>query len=155
MLHPPTSRAVSVSSSRRTRSHAVSSQANSMAPSEAALRPEDDAAIDEREDDDAANEVVMALDMRDRGTVGCCYYVAREEKLYFMDDVKFGGLDVIDTRQFPRRCPYAISTEPNSILVKLYSQPTILLLSSRVDEAVYEHLNPEGRSRGSVFGDGR
>ena len=39
----------------------------------------------------------MAVDMRDRGTVGCSYYVAREEKLYFMDDVPFGGIEVIDT----------------------------------------------------------
>jgi DNA mismatch repair protein MSH5 len=38
----------------------------------------------------------MALDMRDRSTVGCCYYVAREEKLYLMEDVQLGGLGVID-----------------------------------------------------------
>lgn len=52
---------------------------------------EDDAVLD------ALNEVIMAVDLRERGTVGCCYYVAREEKLYFMEDVKFGGLDVVDT----------------------------------------------------------
>ena len=61
------------------------------------LGGEDDAATQEREDNDALNEIVMAVDMRDRGTIGCSYYVAREEKLYFMDDVRFGGLDVIDT----------------------------------------------------------
>lgn len=66
------------------------------------MRPEDEADIDEREEEDALNEVVMAVDMRDRGTVGCCYYVAREERLYFMDDVKHGGLDVIDTRKQPQ-----------------------------------------------------
>lgn len=65
------------------------------------MRPEDEADIEEREEDDALNEVVMAVDMRDRGTVGCCYYVAREERLYFMEDVKHGGLDVIDTRKLP------------------------------------------------------
>ena len=79
----------------------MSGRANSIAPQDSALRPEDDVAVDEREDNDAANEVVMALDMRDRGTVGCCYYVAREEKLYFMDDIKFGGIDVVDTGTFP------------------------------------------------------
>lgn len=63
------------------------------------MRPEDEAVIEEREEDDALNEVVMAVDLRDRGTVGCCYYVAREEKLYLMEDVKHGGLDVIDTRK--------------------------------------------------------
>ena len=38
----------------------------------------------------------MAVDLKERGTVGCCYYVAREEKLYFMEDVQLGGVDVVD-----------------------------------------------------------
>ena len=61
------------------------------------MRPEEEGEIQEREENDALNEVVMAVDLRDRGTVGCCYYVAREEKLYFMEDVKHGELDIIDT----------------------------------------------------------
>jgi DNA mismatch repair protein MSH5 len=48
-------------------------------------------------DIDALNEVIMAVDLRERGTVGCCYYVARDEKLCFMEDVKFGGVDVVDS----------------------------------------------------------
>ena len=64
--------------------------------------PEDDAAIEDREETDAISEVVMALDVRDRGTVGCCYYVAREEKLYFMEDIKFGGIELVDTRKWTR-----------------------------------------------------
>ena len=52
---------------------------------------------DELEEDDSLNEVMMAIDMRNRDTIGCCYYVAREEKLYMLSDVKFGGLDIIDT----------------------------------------------------------
>ena len=47
---------------------------------------------------DLQNEVVMAVNLTDRGTVGCAYYVARDEKLYFMEDVRFGGPDVIDAR---------------------------------------------------------
>jgi DNA mismatch repair protein MSH5 len=46
---------------------------------------------------DALAEVIMAVDLRERGTVGCCYYVAREEKLYCIEDVRFGGIEVIDT----------------------------------------------------------
>ncbi|KAI4092728.1 MAG: hypothetical protein L6R37_007534 [Teloschistes peruensis] len=49
--------------------------------------PERDAEIDEREEDDFLNETIMALDLRDRGTVGCAYYVAREEKLYMLEDL--------------------------------------------------------------------
>ena len=47
-------------------------------------------------DSDSLNEVVMAVDIRDRGTVGCSYYVAREEKLYFMEDAKLVGPDIIE-----------------------------------------------------------
>lgn len=47
------------------------------------------------EDADHLNEVIMAIDLRDRGTVGCCYYVAMEEKLYLMEDVKHGGLEIV------------------------------------------------------------
>lgn len=38
--------------------------------------------------------------------------------------------------------------------VKLHIQPTAILLSTRVDESVDAHLDPEGRSRGSVNGVG-
>lgn len=39
----------------------------------------------------------MAVNLTDRGTVGCAYYVAREEKLYFMEDLKLGGVDIVDS----------------------------------------------------------
>lgn len=45
----------------------------------------------------------MAVDMTPRGTVGCCYYVAREEKLYFMEDVQIGDADIVDTRELDLR----------------------------------------------------
>lgn len=64
--------------------------------------PERDADIDEREEDDSLNEVVMAVDLRDGGTVGCAYYIAREEKLYMMQDVISGGIDIVELRErFP------------------------------------------------------
>lgn len=47
-------------------------------------------------DEDELNEVVMAVDMRERGAVGCAYYVAQSESFYFMDDFKLGGVDIID-----------------------------------------------------------
>jgi DNA mismatch repair protein MSH5 len=50
--------------------------------------------------DDTSNEVILAVDLTPRGTVGCCYYVARDEKLYFMEDIQFGEVDVIDARKF-------------------------------------------------------
>lgn len=53
----------------------------------------------EVEDDDSLNEVVMALDQRSRETIGCSYYAAREETLYLMNDIKYGDLDIIDSRE--------------------------------------------------------
>jgi DNA mismatch repair protein MSH5 len=56
---------------------------------------------EERDEDfDALNEVVMAVDLRDYGTVGCAYYVAREETMYFMEDAKLGGKEMIELRKF-------------------------------------------------------
>jgi hypothetical protein len=51
------------------------------------------------ENDETLNEIIMAVDMTPRGTVGCCYYVARDEKLYFMEDIQFGDAEVVDSRE--------------------------------------------------------
>lgn len=50
--------------------------------------------------DDTLNEIIMAVDMTLRGTVGCCYYMARDEKLYFMEDIEYGDVDVIDACEY-------------------------------------------------------
>lgn len=50
-------------------------------------------------DDDTAQEVVMAVNVTERGSVGCAYYVAREHKLYFMEDAQLGGADIVDLRE--------------------------------------------------------
>ncbi|ORY09079.1 mismatch repair protein 5 [Clohesyomyces aquaticus] len=84
-------------------------------------------------EDDSLDEIVMAVDLRDRGTVGCCYYVAKEEKLYFMEDMKLGGADIVNS-------------------LKAFIQPTVVLLSTKIDDEVIEKLDPENKSRGS--GDG-
>ena len=61
------------------------------------MRAERDDEVLDRENNDSLNEIIMAVDLRDRGTVGCCYYIAREEKLYLMEDIKSGGIEVVDT----------------------------------------------------------
>ncbi|KAF2145739.1 uncharacterized protein K452DRAFT_244048, partial [Aplosporella prunicola CBS 121167] len=93
-------------------------------------QPEDD---DDSDNLDALNEVIMAVDLRERGTVGCSYYVAREEKLYFMEDMKLGGADMVDA-------------------LKLYVDPTVILVPARIDETVLDKLDPEQRRYGSVDG---
>jgi DNA mismatch repair protein MSH5 len=55
---------------------------------------------EERDEDlDALNEIVMAIDSRDYGTIGCAYYHARDETLLLMEDAKWGGKEMIDLRR--------------------------------------------------------
>ena len=39
-------------------------------------------------------------------------------------------------------------------IVKLHIQPTVVLLSSRADDALYENMDPEHRSRDSANEEG-
>jgi DNA mismatch repair protein MSH5 len=87
---------------------------------------ETDADIRIREDTDAMNEIIMAVDMKERSTVGCAYYVAREQKLCLVEDIKMAGLETIDT-------------------LKLHAQPTIVLISTRSEEKLEEYLSREAR----------
>lgn len=48
------------------------------------MQPENDAEVKEREDSDSLDEVIMAVEMRERGTVGCAYYLPREQTLYMV-----------------------------------------------------------------------
>jgi DNA mismatch repair protein MSH5 len=62
--------------------------------------PHDDeqsAVADEDDTDEVLDNVVMAIDMKERGTVGCAYYVAREERLFCLEDIVNGGNDVVET----------------------------------------------------------
>lgn len=70
----------------------------------------------------------MALDIKERGTVGCAYYVAREERLFCMEDLPKGGLGMIEKREQP--------SPPESLLnreVKIDIEPTVVILSARLD----------------------
>lgn len=52
--------------------------------------------------DDDLGQVIMAMDMRDSGIVGCSYYSAQEETLYLMGDISFAGNETVDSRAFLR-----------------------------------------------------
>lgn len=55
---------------------------------------------DEYQDVEALSEVIMAVDLTDRGAIGCAYYVALTETLYFMEDVQMGDAEMVDAREF-------------------------------------------------------
>lgn len=107
-------------------SHIASSLSSHAELDEQIEESEAEEEIQRREDADSLNEIIMAINMKERGTLGCAYYIAREERLCLMEDIKMAGLDIID-------------------LLKLHAQPTILLISSRADEELEDHLSREAR----------
>jgi DNA mismatch repair protein MSH5 len=54
-------------------------------------------AVQSIEDD---SSIIMAFDMLNNSTIGCAYYNAAEEKLYFMQDSKLGDNSFIETRKY-------------------------------------------------------
>ena len=65
-------------------------------------------------DMETLQEVVMAVNLTDRNSIGCAYYVARDEKLYFMEDVRLGGPDIIDACES--------RSSPDTLLVLKHTQ---------------------------------
>lgn len=49
-------------------------------------------------DAETLSEVIMAVELTDRGSIGCAYYVSRTETLYFMEDVRMGDAEMVDAR---------------------------------------------------------
>ncbi|KXL49566.1 MAG: hypothetical protein FE78DRAFT_139733 [Acidomyces sp. 'richmondensis'] len=85
-------------------------------------------------DVDALEEIIMGVNVTERGTVGCAYYAAREETLYFMEDAKLGGVDIVEN-------------------LKLFIDPTTVLVSTRCNDEVIARLDPDLRNpRVSVDG---
>lgn len=92
----------------------------------------------------------MAVDMTPRGTVGCCYYVARNERLYFMEDIQIGDVDIVDTCTWnPNRIRTNAIDESS---VKSFIDPTVILISTKADDSVIDRFDPEAKSAGSVSG---
>ena len=54
---------------------------------------------DQLEDADWLGEVITAIDVRNNKTVGCCFYVAKDQLLSVSGDVKLGGLEVVEACQ--------------------------------------------------------
>lgn len=46
-------------------------------------------------DDDFLEHIVMAVNLREKGKVGCAYYIAAEDRLLCMEEFAGGGLDAI------------------------------------------------------------
>jgi DNA mismatch repair protein MSH5 len=70
------------------------------------------------------NDIILAIDMQKNRTLGCAYYVAREEKLFVMQECILSDVTVIET-------------------LKLYVEPTVILLPARIEDSIWEYLNTD------------
>ena len=151
-IHLPSGRPSSSTPSSHLRPAYGHSGLSSVATSAADVAREKGLEGEQEEESDPA-EVIMCVDMRERGTVGCCYYESSTGSLHLVEDIRCGGLEVIDT------CQYCLCEDTcvkiDKEIVKLHIQPTVVILSMRVDETVEQYFDPDGRSRGSVNGDGK
>ncbi|KAE8134464.1 DNA mismatch repair protein Msh5 [Aspergillus pseudotamarii] len=64
--------------------------------------------------DDYLEQVMVAIDIRESGTIGCSYYSAQEETIYLLGDMQSAGTEILDS-------------------LVIQTKPTVLLLSPRVD----------------------
>lgn len=73
------------------------------------------------EDADALNEIIMAIDMKNNGNVGCAYYITARETLYLLEDVAVAGTDLVET-------------------LLLHANPTTVLISARSPDTLANQL---------------
>lgn len=56
-----------------------------------------DEGFDIEDDVSETDEVVMALEMRTNGAVGCAFYVAASETLYLQEDTRITGVELVES----------------------------------------------------------
>ena len=85
----------------RARSRALS---EATAPSSKSVHHRNDGidSEDEEVEGEVLNEVIMAIDMRGKDTIGSAYFVTAQETLYVLADVRYGSIDIIEKRMFLR-----------------------------------------------------
>lgn len=84
---------------------------------------DDDDLVDDFAGDnaDALNEVILAIDMKENGNLGCAYYIAADEILFLLEDVPMASIEIVET-------------------VILHATPTTILIPSRTSQAVVDML---------------
>ena len=89
----------------------------------------------------------MAVDMRERSMLGCSYYVAEEEKLYLLEDVKLGSVEIISMRWLNQLGSFHRQQEAHSSLVKILVNPTVILVSNGTDDDLMHCLDHDSQAQ--------
>lgn len=50
--------------------------------------------------DDLDHETILALDVKERGALGCAYYSASTDTLFVMEDLASGGMELLESCMF-------------------------------------------------------
>lgn len=95
-----------------------------------------DVSDDEDEDVDALHEVIMAIEMKDNGSVGCSYYIAMEETLFLQEDIPMAGMELVET-------------------LLIHVEPTTVIIANRAPEKLARFLEDgmqdmQGNNNGTV-----
>lgn len=85
----------------------------------------------EDDDTDHLNEVIMAIEMKRDGRVGCAYYVAIDEAFFIENDMPMGGLEVVST--------LVMRVQPTTILIPNRAPQDLVLLLEQDAEGVSEN----------------
>lgn len=64
------------------------------------------------------DEVIMAIDMKENGSVGSAYYVAIDEALFLQEDVPMAGKEFVET--------LLLHVEPTTVLISLRSPDSLV-----------------------------
>lgn len=64
------------------------------------------------------DEIIMAIDMKDNGTVGSAYYVAIDEALFLQEDVTMAGIEFVEM--------LLLRVEPTTVLISLRSPDSLV-----------------------------
>ncbi|KAI1459397.1 muts domain V-domain-containing protein [Annulohypoxylon moriforme] len=88
------------------------------------------------EDADALGEIILAIDMKDNGNLGCAYYIAMDETMFLLEDVAMSGIDLVET-------------------LLLHVNPTTILISARASETLASYLSKRAQGVDGNQGDSR
>lgn len=89
-------------------------------------------------DSDVLNEVIMAVDMKDNGTVGCAYYVALDESLFLQQDIPLAGIELVEI--------LILHVEPTTVLISVRGPDDLVAFLEVGAQDFKGNRNEEGRS---------
>jgi hypothetical protein len=79
------------------------------------------------------NEIIVSIDMKENGSLGCAYFTTAEDRLYLLEDIALADVGTIE-------------------MLIIHIQPTTVLVPSRAPDVLMEFLekHTQQRSHGMI-----